>query len=134
MANHPKTGPAEDHEYGDPFWDAEHEVALRLEPAASERASFVSRTTREPSRRLMLAVLADAIATFRRTAVLASRDDERTFAETAHWFASDDSTEPFSFLSICATLGLDSGYLREGLKSIRSRARLARRRAVRVLH
>jgi hypothetical protein len=122
---------AED-QYRDRRWDHEGELRLRLEPVASQRMPFVSRTARAPSRRLMLAVLAEAIATFRRTAALATRADERTFAEAARWFASDDTTEPFGFLSICTALGIDARYLREGLKSIRNRARLARR--VRVLH
>jgi hypothetical protein len=100
------------------------DVALRLEPVAAD--SFMARATRELSRRLMLAVLADGVATFRRTARTATRDDALVFAETARWFASDDEREPFAFATICHALGLDADYLRKGLKSIRARAREAR--------
>jgi hypothetical protein len=103
--------------------DPDLELGLRLEPLVE---SFLSRATREPSRRLMLAVLADAIATFRRTAGMATRDDAAVFAETAHWFASDDESDPFAFVAICGALGIDAAYLRRGLKGIRARARAAR--------
>lgn len=100
------------------------EVALRLEPVLPD-------PTRQ-SRRLLLAVLADAISTFRRTAAAATSDDERTFVETVRWFASDDATDPLGFLGICRALGLDPAYLRQGLKNVRARARAARHE--RVLH
>ena len=116
---------AEDHDFG-------REVALRLEPVPVEEPapSFVTRVGRDPSRRLMLAALADAVATFRRTAAMRTPDDARMFAETARWFASQDDDGPFSFVAICRTLGLDAAYLRAGLKSVRARARMARHAAV----
>jgi hypothetical protein len=104
--------------------DPDHDLALHLSPVATD--SFIARATGEPSRRLMLAVLADAVATFRRTAQACTRRDALIFAETAHWFASDDETEPFAFLTVCDALGLDAEYLRKGLKAIRARAREAR--------
>ena len=109
--------------------DGDVELALRLEPVPPDPTAW---TPRERSRRMLLAVLADAIATFRRTAAPATREEERTFIETVRWFASNDATDPLGFLAICRGLGLDEGHLRAGLKSIRSRARAARRE--RVLH
>jgi hypothetical protein len=64
-------------------------------------------------RRLMLAVLEDAIRTLllaRRTAV--SR--KRLLRELA-WVESTSHAEPFAFESICDALGLDPGYLRARL-------------------
>jgi hypothetical protein len=61
-------------------------------------------------RRLMLAVLEDAIRTLllaKRTAV--SR--KRLLRELA-WFQSRSQSEPFAFESICDVLGIDPGYLR----------------------
>ncbi len=61
-------------------------------------------------RRLMLAVLEDAIRTVllaRRTAV----PRKRLLREIA-WLESTSQTEPFAFESICDVLGLDPGYLR----------------------
>ena len=68
-----------------------------------------------PERRLMVAVLEDAIRTLllaRRTAV----PRKRLLRELA-WVESTSQTEPFAFESICDVLGLDSGYLRQRLVS-----------------
>ncbi len=89
-------------------------------------------TTREPTCRLRLAVLADAITAFRRTAAPVTREEQRTFVEAVRWFASNDATDPLGFVGICHALGLDAPHLRAGLKSIRMRARAARRE--RLLH
>jgi hypothetical protein len=93
-------------------------VELRLEPAAVRPAQLVSLQSRTsmPARRLMLAVLADAVGAFRRTAGATDRAGQRLFVETAQWFASDDAGGPFTFVSICDTLGLDVEYVRAGLK------------------
>jgi hypothetical protein len=61
-------------------------------------------------RRLMLAVLEDAI----RTLLLARRSRvprKRLLRELA-WLQSTSVSEPFAFESICDVLGLDPGYLR----------------------
>jgi hypothetical protein len=61
-------------------------------------------------RRLMLAVLEDAI----RTLLLAQRtavSRKRLLREIA-WLQSTSVTEPFAFESICDVLGLDPSYLR----------------------
>jgi hypothetical protein len=100
-----------------------HPPGLRLEPVAN--GSFLSRAEREPARRLMLGVLADAIATFRRMAGTATREEALAFVETAQWFASDEADEPFAFVAICRTLGSDAAYLRLGLRNVRARARAA---------
>ena len=117
MANNPRRPIPDEHR--------DHiEVALRLEPVLPDPMPR--------SRRLLLAVLADAISTFRRTAAAATRDDERTFVETVRWFASDDATDVLGFLGICRALGLDAAYLRQGLKNVRACARAAHHE--RVLH
>lgn len=61
-------------------------------------------------RRLMLAVLEDAI----RTLLLAKRTAvprKRLLRELA-WLQSTSQAEPFAFESICDVLGIDPGYLR----------------------
>lgn len=76
-----------------------------------------------PEKRLMLAVLAEAVFTFRRTAGAADVRRRRLFTETARWFASSSTDETFAFATICDTLGLDAEYIRGGLKRWRHRAR-----------
>ena len=128
MAKHPKTVVTEyDHRPEDRV-DPNLEVAPRLEPVPTDEPA-ARHAVGDPSRAILRAVLADAVAAFGRTASFATPDEAHTFAEAAHWFASDDASDPLSFVAICRTLGLDADRLREGLKSVRRRARQER-----VLH
>ena len=70
----------------------------------------------QPEKRLMLAVLEDAIATLQRTANGTSRVALRDFDETRAWLASDDTTWPYTFVNICHVLGFDPSFLRRGLE------------------
>ena len=110
----------------------ELELALRLEPVMSDPAPPASDAVQVPFRRVMLAVLADAVTTFLHTAPTATVADERAFVQTVRWFASNDTSDPLSFLGICDALGLDAACLRQGLKHARARARATYRE--RVLH
>jgi hypothetical protein len=82
-------------------------------------------------RRLMLAVLEDAI----RTLLLAKRTGvprKRLLRELA-WMESTSQTEPFAFESICDALGIDPGYLRGRLvRGVFVPARPARTRGPRT--
>jgi len=69
----------------------------------------------QPEKRLMLAVLEDAIATLQRTATATSRIGTRDFDEVRTWLASDDTSWPYAFVNICHVLGFDPSYLRRGL-------------------
>ena len=69
----------------------------------------------QPEKRLMLAVLEDAIASLQRPAAAASRAAAREHDEVRAWLASDDTTWPYSFLNVCHVLGFDPSYLRRGL-------------------
>jgi len=80
----------------------------------------------EGERRLMLAVLEDAIGVFLRHREGADARGWRLFAETAQWIASDDTESPFSFLGVCDVLGLEPSCLRRGLARCR---RMGRARA-----
>ena len=73
----------------------------------------------QPEKRLQVAVLADAILTFRRGDGGKSSQARRLFAEADAWFASDDDDGPFTFVTICQSLGLDAGYIRRGLREWR---------------
>jgi hypothetical protein len=66
---------------------------------------------------LMRAVLEDAFRCLQqnRTAT-AKRRAQRLAREAEGWFFSDDTRWPFSFVNICAVLGLDPEYIRLGLK------------------
>lgn len=65
---------------------------------------------------LLGAVLQDAIICFQRSAVSDRRRDQRLAREAEEWFFAKEDDYVFSFVNICAVLGLDPGYIRLGLK------------------
>lgn len=71
---------------------------------------------RYPEIGLIYAVLQDALHCFRGVASKNPRDAQRLAREAEEWFFSDDMDWPFSFLNLCAMLGLDPSYLRAGLR------------------
>jgi len=80
---------------------------------------FPSQTSRCPERPetiLMRAVLADAFVCVQHGFVNEERCTRRLAQEAEAWFLSDDASWPFSFLSICAVLGLEPGHIRREVK------------------
>lgn len=71
---------------------------------------------------LMYAVLDDALGCFQKSMATAGRRAQRLAQEAEEWFFSDDVCWPFSFVNICAVLGLDPAYIRLGLRQWRQRA------------
>jgi hypothetical protein len=69
-----------------------------------------------PEAALMRAVLADALGCFQKGLVYQGRRVQRLAREAEEWLFSDDARWPFSFVSICAVLGLEPTYLRRGLR------------------
>jgi hypothetical protein len=74
-----------------------------------------------PERRLMAAVLRDALGVFERHLLEWDSPGRRRFEETAAWFASDDLAWPFSFRNICQELALDAEAIRARLQRWRRR-------------
>lgn len=79
------------------------------------------RTEYDGERRLMIAVLEDAVDVYRKLA--GARDNRRRalFEDAEAWLESSDRSWIFSFENICDVLGLDAGYLRRGLHDYRRR-------------
>jgi hypothetical protein len=69
-----------------------------------------------PEKRLLLAVLEEAVVTFQRYATEHGRRGRRLFREAEEWMGSEELFWPCSFRNICDVLGLDPGYLRQGLR------------------
>jgi hypothetical protein len=74
-----------------------------------------SRTQLEPERRLMLAVLSDAITCFQKNLFARQGRRNKIFREAEEWIMERDIEGLHSFETICEVLGLDSEYLRNGL-------------------
>ena len=88
--------------------------AIVLRDQLFERVSVGSRHYAE--KRLMVAVLRDAVGIFQRHVHTASGSGERMFQEVEKWFCSNDHSWPFSFENICNTLDIHPLYLRRALK------------------
>lgn len=84
--------------------------------------SLRGRAAHNGERRLLLAVLEDAISCFRKHLVAHDNRGRRLFREAQGWIMSDDREYPFSFENICDCLQLDAAYVRQG---VRQWARLA---------
>ncbi len=87
----------------------------------------------QPEKRLMLAVLEDAVGTFQKYVGARDRPAQALFAETEEWFAAEEAEWPFSFENICQALGLEAEFLRAGLWRWRDRQRAQAERAPNVI-
>lgn len=102
-----------------------------LAPAVLLPSQFADMRAPEvpPVRRLLVAVLEDAVRTYQRGLSLSGEYADRAVRETEAWFASDEIDSPFTFVAICAALDLDPDHLRAGLR--RWATRLGEDRAAR---
>lgn len=75
----------------------------------------------QPEKRLMLAVLEEAVGTYQKYTLASGRRARRLASDVEEWFDSDDTTWPFSFVRICQALALESEYVRVGLRRWRER-------------
>jgi hypothetical protein len=94
-----------------------------LERALAEQLALVRIDTSLPARRLLFAVLEDAVHLFQTHATASRPHGRRLFVETERWIASDDTSWPFAFVRVCHELGLDAASLRAGLWRWRDRQR-----------
>jgi len=101
-------------------WDE----AYPLLPAQYAELSRRSEHT-QPERRLLLAVLSDAIALFQGGASRPASPTRGDFEEARRWILSNDRVWPFSFVNVCEALGIASGPLRQALIAARCRAHVA---------
>ena len=69
-----------------------------------------------PIKRLMLAVLEDAMRCYQTCASSHSRAQRRLFVDAESWLMDRKADGPFAFETVCVTLGIDPSCLREGLR------------------
>ncbi len=98
-------------------------VASLFQPDTVSPAQYLETVCRkthlEAEQELMLAVLEDAITCFQ--VHFAARDKQKTrlFRKAEEWILlQEKSNWLFSFDKVCETLGLNPGYIREGLLRI----------------
>ncbi|HEY3302980.1 MAG TPA: hypothetical protein VGL70_05530 [Candidatus Binatia bacterium] len=74
----------------------------------------------EPEKKLLLAVLENAIRTYRQYAFTPSR----LLHEVENWLFSEEKDHPFSFETICDALGLNAECVRRGILRSQSKRRV----------
>ena len=80
-------------------------------------------------RRLMAAILEDAIDCFQKYLWAKDNRSRNLRQEAENWFFSDDDSWPFSFINVCEALDLEPDFLRRGLTAWKE-LQLARRARV----
>lgn len=81
----------------------------------------------EPEKRLMVAVLEEAIAVIVNDPHGRDEDRRSVVREAKRWLASDDRSAPFAFATICDVLGLDMGRVRHAIAAWSERQSAFRR-------
>lgn len=100
-------------------WSAESAIGSLLQPDAIASDQFFNtlrrKTALEPEKRLMLAMLEDAISSIQRNYDARNTRNARLFQEAKDWIVQEDADWVFSFENVCEHLGLNPAYVREGL-------------------
>ena len=89
---------------------------VHLEPDVILPSQLAPHPFATPERRLLLAVLEEAVGTFQRYAFAPDRQSRVAFADAQAWFASEETVRLCSFIGICEVLGIEATYLRAGLQ------------------
>ncbi len=76
-------------------------------------------STLRPIKRLMLAILEDALRCLQKNANAKYGTRRRTYREAEQWLCGDNGNGLFSFKIVCETLGIEPAYLRSGLRQWR---------------
>jgi len=79
-------------------------------------AAFRGGSAVRGERRLMLAVLQDALDCYQKYAFADDGPGRQMFADANTWIASEDRDWYFSFENICETLEINPQYLRRGVR------------------
>jgi hypothetical protein len=88
----------------------------------------------EGERRLMLAVLEDAVDSYRKYALARDPREQACFLDAREWFLSGDRSWLFAFENICDVLEMNADYLRSGLDKWRRALAAAATRSAEIRH
>jgi len=85
-------------------------------------AAFRGGSAVRGEKRLMLAVLQDALDCFQKYAFAKDSHGRQLFADASDWIGCEDRDWYFSFENICETLEINPAYLRQGVQQWRQHA------------
>jgi hypothetical protein len=78
----------------------------------------------EPEKALLIALLEDAIDTYRKFSRAQDREGKEQFREAEEWIMARDDHWIFAFNNVCELLGLNPDYIRHGLREMSAKAPL----------
>src|SRR5438477_7364962 len=108
---------------------ADERLAGLFQPDTLLPSQFFDRVRRrsehDGERRLMIAVLEDAVDVYRKQADAKDPRGQQLFQEAEVWIEDSDRSWLFSFQNICDVLDIDADYLRRGLRLWKQRAHQA---------
>ena len=111
--------PTSNHEYGDDRYSKE-EAKLFGQPDVLCVDEYLhvyqGRPAETPERRLVAAILRDAVDCYLRDCFTKNRHRKRSFREAEEWFFKSEDYGVFSLENVCGVLNIDAGYIRRSLK------------------
>ena len=87
----------------------------------------------EPEKKLMLAILEDAVACFQKYLFARDSKGKAQFRDTEDWIFQNADLGIFSFDIVCETLGLEPNYVRRGLAHWKKQQQLTRQTQAQVI-
>jgi hypothetical protein len=94
-------------------------IAIEIESCVLHPAQFFRApgpaTSLIPEKRLLLAILEQAISDFQNNIDATTKKNRARYADAATWVAAEDDGQPCSFVNVCRVLDLDPSYVRRGL-------------------
>lgn len=97
----------------------EEKVASLFQPDTLVSAEYFETLRRkaclEPEKRLMLAILEDAIQCFQDHVSARNQTSKKLFEEAEEWILEGGDDWIFSFENVCEVFGFDPHYMRQGL-------------------
>lgn len=90
-------------------------TTLEAQAFIPESTPTVAAALWQPERRLMLAVLEDALCDWLANAGAPRGIRLARFRQASDWFRSEDTSWPYSFVNICEACGLDAALIRRRL-------------------
>ncbi len=113
---------------------AEERLSALFQPDTLLPVQYFDRLRRraeyDGERRLMIAVLEDAVDVYRKQAAAHDLRGRTMFEDAESWIEATDRTWLFSFENICDVLDLDAACIRRGLREWKRRMRDGQRRIV----
>ncbi len=101
-------------------FDTEEKITSLFEPdtlvSAQYFQNFRRKTCLEPEKRLILAMLEDAVSCFQVYVTARSGKGKKLFNEAEEWIMIKHDDWIFSFASVCEMLGFNPEYVRQGLR------------------